>query len=286
MSSINEKTQARIKKENLAGKNIIPLLIQLLDDKHITINVKSEKTSETQRNRLKVVIDVLKDIFESLAFHQNGMDGYCCRGCFAELSNSEYCELRLGYAGGICYEIYKTLNLKKRVHYYTNSVSNAKSFYSSDKEAYAEVTFNEEEYTICWKPEEITKTSKRTLEDEYSELLKKLIEKFNIHPTTGYDALPYDCFKNTSRNRKIKEDIELLNRIILEYLNDNSSISLCSEKQAYYCAKFLDVDKSLAQKLNKYQAKDILNVYFENIPTTEEEYNDVRKFYTNILKKK
>ena len=45
MSSINEKTQARIKKENLAGKNIIPLLIQLLDDKHITINVKSEKTS-------------------------------------------------------------------------------------------------------------------------------------------------------------------------------------------------------------------------------------------------
>lgn len=284
MTNISAETQARIKKENIAGKNIIPILIKLLDEKHITIPVKSEKTSETQMNRLKKVIEVLKDVFSSLAFRQGGMDGYCCRGCFATMSNAEYCELRLGFGGEICYEIYKTLKLgKKRVHYYTKSVSSAK--YSSNKEAIAEATFDEEEYTICWKPELETQTSKRRIEDEHADLLLQLINKLNIHPLTGYDALPYGCTVYANRKSIHKDDIKKMNSTIMKFINDETPIPLCSEKQAYYCAKFLGVDKEVAMNLNKYQASDILNVYFEKIPTTQEEYDEVKAFYIAKLKK-
>ena len=286
MTTVNEKTQARIKKENTAGKNIIPILIKLLNEKHLTIPVKSEKTSETQINRLKLVVEVLKDVFSSLAFHQNGMDGYCCRGCFAELSNAEYCELRLGFGGEICYEIYNTLKLgKKRVHYYSNSVSSAKSIYGDDKKAYAEATFNEEEYTICWTPEAATQTLKRKIEDEHSDLVLQLIDKLNIHPITGYDALPYGCAVSANRKNITKGDIKNMNNTIIKFINDETPIPLCSEKQAYYCARFLGVTVEVAKHLNKYQASDILNVDFEKVPTTQEEYDDVKKFYINKLKK-
>ena len=286
MTNISAETQARIKKENIAGKNIIPILIKLLDEKHITIPVKSEKTSETQINRLKKVVEVLKDVFSSLAFHQNGMDGYCCRGCFSTMSNAEYCELRLGFGGEICYEIYETLKLgKKRVHYYTNSVRSAKSQYSDNKDAIAEATFNEEEYTICWKPEAATQTTKRKIEDEHTDLVLQLINKLNIHPLTGYDALPYGCAVSANRNNIHKGDIKKMNSTIMEYINDETPIPLCSEKQAYYCARFLGVSVEVAKHLNKYQASDILNVEFEKIPTTQEEYDDVKNFYINKLKK-
>jgi hypothetical protein len=284
MTNISAETQARIKKENIAGKNIIPILIKLLDEKHINIPVKSEKTSTSQMNRMKTVIDVLKDVFGSLAFRQLGLDGDCCRGCFASMTNAEYCELRLGFGGGICYEIYDKLKLgKKRVHYYNNSISSAKSYYSSDKEAYAEATFNEEEYTICWCPEERTQTKKRKTKDEHEELMAKLIQKIGMHPVTGYDALPYGC--TYVSNNITERDIAKINGTIIKYLNDDSPLPPCSEKQAYWCAKFLGVDKEVAMNLNKYQASDILNVYFEKIPVTQEEYDDVKAFYIAKLKK-
>lgn len=282
--TVGEKTQARIKKENIAGKNIIPMLIRLLDEKHINIPVKSEKTSVAQMNRMKIVIDVLKDVFGSLAFRQLGLDGACCRGCFASMTNAEYCELRLGFGGGICYEIYDKLNLgKKRVYYYNNSISSAKSIYSGDKEAYAKVTFNDEIYTICWKPEVRTQTKKGKIKDEHEELIMKLIQKLGTHPVTGYEALPYGC--TYVSNKRTKMDIAELNDTIIKYLNDETPIPLCSEKQAYWCAKFLDIDKEVAMNLNKYQASDILNVYFEKILTTQEEYDDVKAFYIAKLKK-
>jgi hypothetical protein len=285
MTNVSAETQARIKKENVAGKNIIPLLIKLLDDKHITIPVTSEKTSITQMNRLKMVIDVLKDVFNNYSFNHYGLDGKCCRGCFADLTNAEYCELRLGYGGGICSEIFDKLKLgKKKVHYYSNSISSAKSFYSSDKDAYSEVTFNEEEYTMCWKPEVRTQTEKRKIEDVHDDLITQLIHKLDIHPATGYYALPYGCQRVGNRNRITIGDIKKMNNTILSYINDNSPLPLCSEKQAYWCSKFLGCRVEEAKQFNKYQASDILNVYFEKTPTTQEEWNDVKEFYLSKLK--
>lgn len=282
---MREETLAKIKKERTAGENIIPILIKLLDEKNITIPVKSEKTSLTQINRLKTVIEVLKDVFSSLAFNQLGLDGKCCRTGFPnDMTNAEYCEFRLGLGGGICYEIYDKLKIgKKRVYYYNNSISSAKSIYSGDKEAYAEATFNDEEYTICWKPEVRTQTKKGKIKDEHEELIVKLIQKLGTHPVTGYEALPYGC--TYVSNKRTEEDIRKLNDTIIKYLNDDSPLPPCSEKQAYWCAKFLGVDKEVAMNLNKYQASDILNVYFEKIPTTQEEYDDVKAFYIAKLKK-
>jgi restriction endonuclease S subunit len=181
-------------------------------------------------------------------------------------------------------EIYDKLKIgKKRVYYYNNSIASAKSIYSGDKEAYSEATFNEEEYTICWKPEERTQTKKGKTKDEHEELLVKLIQRLGTHPVTGYEALPYGC---TYNGYKItKRDIATLNNTITRILNDESPLPLCSEKQAYWCAKFLGVDKEVAMNLNKYQASDILNVYFEKIPVTQEEYDDVKAFYIAKLKK-
>lgn len=281
---VKKQIEAKRLKLLRAAKSVMPLLERVLTEKHITIKINSERSASTQFNRMCEVLDELKDIFWLRS--DKTLDSPCCRGNHPEQPMRDWLETRFGFPGDLCYEIYTVLNLRKGYRTDYCSVDMFNSFKNCDwydrENPVQGVSFRNEEYTIQWIPEAVTATSKRNIENEYNEAFQKLVKKMGT--LTG-ECMPVGCRYFRGRNKITECEIAEKLATINKYLNDATFVPRpCSDKQAVYCAKFLNVSEDVAKHLNNFQAREILDIYFNDSYDTDE-YKDYINFYLKFLKK-
>lgn len=278
---IRKMQEARAKKDRNAVDNILPLLFRLLDEKHIEIPVKSERTSEMQYNRLWSVIEQLRSTFfigcktlqDALAFDDDS----------AFEPYNDRCMNRYGYDAKTMFNIYNTFKMWsiKYSHHSIHHVEAFKNWENTPDTASAGISFANNEYTIAWVPAAETKTAKRETAKICSDLLQQLMDKMGVMDDT---VLPSRI--KYGPKRPTREDTEIKIKTIKSYLDDPTFVpEPCSAKQAPHCAKFLGVPVEVASHLNKWQAREILGYYFDDYswqnPSQEER---LKKHYMEVLK--
>ena len=259
-------------KELKKAKTIIPILLKIINEKHITIPVKSEKISKTRTTQMYDVMKDIQSFFGRYSCFNGDVDAVAPGRSETFRERSEY---SFGYDVEIILKIYTDLNLKKGWTY------DSETFDRSDS-SYELYEFNNGQYSIRWEPESVTKTSKRNTEDLYNEKLQELKNKMGVMTNS---TLPAGTYYKRRRGKiteiEIEEKIYMLNK----YINSNEFMpNPCSIKQAKYVAKFLGISEQEALNFNQWQAREMLNVYFdEDIDEWDVDYQEIKDFYLKKL---
>ena len=273
---IRKQIEARRKKEQNAVKAVLPILFRLLDENHIVIPVKSERTSDMQYNRLWNVIEQMRSTF--FIGRQALKDALANNESEPFKNYDERCMKSYGYDAKTIFNLFNTLKMWNVEH---SHCSVKWADFSDKSSAHAELSFAKGKYTIKWVPEVQMKTAKRTANELYGETIDRLMNKMGvIEDTCLPKSLKYSPKHLTQR------DIE--NRIHTAecYINDPAFVPKpCSAKQAKYCAQFLEVPVEVAANLNMWQAREILDYYFdEHNYCQESRGNCLHAHYLEVLK--
>ena len=148
-----------------------------------------------------------------------------------------------------------------------------------DKAVFVEFRFGKMHiyYAITIKFETRTNTPRQQKFDEMLKLVDVVAKHYGTISTIPV-YMPDKCWVyDAMTEKKIDEYIAKLNNSM------TVEIPLCSEKQAMYIAKNAKIDIESAKKLNKYQAKEILDYYFHSYGGDEEfKKNYIDKVFKNI----
>ena len=273
---IRKQIETRKKKEANAVKAVLPILFRLLDENHIVIPVKSERTSDMQYNRVWNVIEQMRTTF--FIGRKTLQDALANNESEPFENYDERCMKSYGYDAKTIFNLFNTLQLWN-VNYSHCSIKWANL--CDNYTAHAELLFAKGKYTIKWVPDVQMKTAKRNASDLCRDAINRLMDKMGVIENT---CLPKEL--KYGPKHPTQEDIEDKIRIAEQYINDPTFVPKpCSSKQAPYCAKFLDVPVEVAANLNMWQAREILDYYFDELNYEQEHRGNLLKtHYLEVLK--
>ena len=283
----------------------IELLLRLIDVPHITIETNSERTAIAELNKLVKCYKLFWLCFISHNQVINRNPSLNKQKATEKLLDCPFNEaldiaIKLHNNGILTYKGFKTHELSiteyesldKTLNDYPHmtfliikddEIKNVDRIINFDHLSIAE-------YSIEWKPNKMTQTNKLKTSELYQEIINKLKNFLGTK-----NEIPYECnienfsktstiwFKNKDKKYQ-KTTEEIFNNLIEScnsYLTGWTPIPPCTPKQAIWVSRKMGVPEYTANKLNKFQASELLNVLFN--PSSLLGSQDTINFYKEKL---
>ena len=261
---------------------VLELIYKIIDERYVTIEVKSERTAVSEMNKLMSCIQKLREASQGT----NGFTIGSWNGKWMEDAFGDY-----GTVKDIMASISQSGILGKKMIESVRTIADYEKYSKMNipgidpSYPHYGIGFGKRKsdgsyfWYIEWVPSQVTQTSKEKTIVMLKELQEKVREVLGLYDV---GSIPSNCLTYGKRDNVREWESQKAISNCQDILRDDYDIPPCSEKQKSYIKKILGSSNGI----NFYQAKELLEVYFNS----EGIYNESDKekiidFYKNIMAK-
>lgn len=262
---------------------VLELIYKIIDERYVTIEVKSERTAVSEMNKLMSCIQKLREASQGTnGFTIGSWNGKWMEDAFGDYGTVKDIMASISQSGILGKKMIESVRTIADYEKYSKmNIPGIDTSYPHYGIGFGKRKSDGSHFWyIEWVPSQVTQTSKEKTIVMLKELQKKVKEVLGLYDV---GSIPSNCLTYGKRDNVREWESQKAISNCQDILRDDYDIPPCSEKQKSYIEKIL----GSSNDINFYQAKELLEVYFNSEGIyNENDKEKIIEFYKNNMGKK